>query len=137
MTLKWKDMSFRVWVEENQDVWVPDCLDHEVNDSPVTDSPVMSSPVLGSYCSEKKVGEEAQDLDGLENFKESPVNDAVYPEVDVPMHERENMHVENPLSVGNYEAAVGPHRLKVHARSDKSGVGPSGANFGVGPFFLG
>ncbi|KAM0034198.1 hypothetical protein Hdeb2414_s0016g00494731 [Helianthus debilis subsp. tardiflorus] len=32
ITLKWKNRSFRVWVEEEQEVWIPDCLGSEDDD---------------------------------------------------------------------------------------------------------
>ncbi|KAJ0763682.1 putative RNA-binding domain superfamily [Helianthus annuus] len=29
VSLKWKDRSFKIWVEEDSDEWVPDCLDRD------------------------------------------------------------------------------------------------------------
>ncbi|KAM0005293.1 putative RNA recognition motif domain, nucleotide-binding alpha-beta plait domain superfamily [Helianthus debilis subsp. tardiflorus] len=43
VSLKWKDRVFRIWVEEDSDVWVPDCLDRDdVSASDGAPSPVGS-----------------------------------------------------------------------------------------------
>ncbi|KAJ0765083.1 hypothetical protein HanPI659440_Chr08g0299451 [Helianthus annuus] len=44
--IKWKNRSYRVWVEEEQDEWIPDCLGFAEVDSPVGSSSLMSSPVV-------------------------------------------------------------------------------------------
>ncbi|KAJ0715453.1 hypothetical protein HanPI659440_Chr13g0501311 [Helianthus annuus] len=48
MALKWCDKTFRVLVEEELDVWVPDCLGGS-NSSPSCSSPLQSSPVVGDW----------------------------------------------------------------------------------------
>ncbi|KAM0026298.1 hypothetical protein Hdeb2414_s0020g00556641 [Helianthus debilis subsp. tardiflorus] len=48
VTVKWKNRSFRIWVEEELGIWVPDCLGVVVGSSPVVSSPMASSPVGGS-----------------------------------------------------------------------------------------
>ncbi|KAJ0524537.1 hypothetical protein HanHA300_Chr09g0301611 [Helianthus annuus] len=45
VSLRWKDRSFRIWVEEDSDVWVPDCLDRDVDSELVDDSSPEFSPV--------------------------------------------------------------------------------------------
>ncbi|KAJ0752768.1 putative RNA recognition motif domain, nucleotide-binding alpha-beta plait domain superfamily [Helianthus annuus] len=47
VTLGWKGRSFRIWVEEEREAWVPDCLGPVSGASPETgsDSPLMSLPV--------------------------------------------------------------------------------------------
>ncbi|KAJ0533447.1 putative RNA recognition motif domain, nucleotide-binding alpha-beta plait domain superfamily [Helianthus annuus] len=47
VTLGWKGRSFRIWVEEEREAWVPDCLGPVSGASPETgsDSPLMSFPV--------------------------------------------------------------------------------------------
>ncbi|KAM0046028.1 hypothetical protein Hdeb2414_s0009g00311041 [Helianthus debilis subsp. tardiflorus] len=69
VSLKWKDRCFRVWVEEDQDVWVPDCLEGVVGVSPVT----VSTPAADEGCSEKEEGGESHLNDELEKSKESPM----------------------------------------------------------------
>ncbi|KAM0011731.1 putative RNA recognition motif domain, nucleotide-binding alpha-beta plait domain superfamily [Helianthus debilis subsp. tardiflorus] len=45
VSLRWKDRSFRIWVEEDSDVWVPDCLDRDVDSKLVDDPSPEFSPV--------------------------------------------------------------------------------------------
>ncbi|KAF5793423.1 hypothetical protein HanRHA438_Chr09g0429491 [Helianthus annuus] len=47
VTLKWKNRCYRVMVEEEEEeVWVPDCLKSSVEVSSGEDSPLQSSPVI-------------------------------------------------------------------------------------------
>ncbi|KAF5774247.1 hypothetical protein HanXRQr2_Chr13g0598071 [Helianthus annuus] len=48
MSLVWKNKSFRIWVEEEQDAWVPDCLGNSSyqSQSSGSESPMKSSPVI-------------------------------------------------------------------------------------------
>ncbi|KAF5769690.1 hypothetical protein HanRHA438_Chr14g0661901 [Helianthus annuus] len=59
MALKWCDKTFRVLVEEELDVWVPDCLGGS-NSSPSCSSPLQSSPVVGDWVPEVEVEEGSQ-----------------------------------------------------------------------------
>ncbi|KAF5778737.1 putative RNA recognition motif domain, nucleotide-binding alpha-beta plait domain superfamily [Helianthus annuus] len=53
VTLFWNKKSYRIWVEEEHEVWVPDCL----NSSESFDSgPAMSSPVVNMDCSGSRGG---------------------------------------------------------------------------------
>ncbi|KAF5792990.1 hypothetical protein HanXRQr2_Chr09g0412281 [Helianthus annuus] len=47
VSLTWKGRSFRLWVEEEMEAWVPDCLngDYVVASDSEPDSPLKSSPV--------------------------------------------------------------------------------------------
>ncbi|KAM0072053.1 hypothetical protein Hdeb2414_s0001g00032151 [Helianthus debilis subsp. tardiflorus] len=104
VSLKWKDRNFRVWVEEDQDVWVPDCLDGEACDSPTADSPLVSSPVVGMVRSKAREGGEVQKSKGLEVVFESPVNViGVF-----PMQEEEYGHGDTHFNDVNTVKVVGP-----------------------------
>ncbi|KAJ0681873.1 putative RNA recognition motif domain, nucleotide-binding alpha-beta plait domain superfamily [Helianthus annuus] len=45
VVVRWKDRSFRILVEEELDVWVPDCLGVVVDVCPSGSSPAVASPV--------------------------------------------------------------------------------------------
>ncbi|KAJ0714939.1 hypothetical protein HanPI659440_Chr13g0495091 [Helianthus annuus] len=45
VVVRWKDRSFRILVEEELDVWVPDCIGAVVDVSPSGSSPAVASPV--------------------------------------------------------------------------------------------
>ncbi|KAF5763192.1 hypothetical protein HanXRQr2_Chr15g0677431 [Helianthus annuus] len=45
VSIRWKDRSYRIWVEEELDIWVPDCLGDKGDVSPTDSSPMASSPV--------------------------------------------------------------------------------------------
>ncbi|KAJ0779785.1 putative RNA recognition motif domain, nucleotide-binding alpha-beta plait domain superfamily [Helianthus annuus] len=64
VSVKWKNRSFRIWVEEELDVWVPDCLKGEVGESPATSSPMMSSQ-FGDQAVPGKHGEGNVEGEGL------------------------------------------------------------------------
>ncbi|MFS7910391.1 hypothetical protein Hanom_Chr02g00105791 [Helianthus anomalus] len=115
--MKCKRRSFRVWVEEEQDAWFPDCMDCMDCASPIDGSPMMSLPVVRSANSEKEEGGGSQQMDGSEDVRESPINDVGPPQVDNPMHE-ENMHEENTFFVAaNDEVDVGFPRKTVGVQS--------------------
>ncbi|KAJ0871292.1 putative RNA recognition motif domain, nucleotide-binding alpha-beta plait domain superfamily [Helianthus annuus] len=51
LSLAWKNKNYRIWVEEEQDAWVPDCLgkssylsQNSDSESPMNSSPVISRP---------------------------------------------------------------------------------------------
>ncbi|KAJ0611547.1 hypothetical protein HanHA300_Chr01g0017001 [Helianthus annuus] len=54
VTLKWKERNYRILVEEELDVWIPDCLGSMSEGSPAVSSPLASSPVV--KVTEPKVG---------------------------------------------------------------------------------
>ncbi|MFS8025762.1 hypothetical protein Hanom_Chr16g01479011 [Helianthus anomalus] len=45
--VKWKNRNFRIWVEEELDIWVPHCLEGVGGSSPAISAPTASSPVGG------------------------------------------------------------------------------------------
>ncbi|KAM0019345.1 putative RNA recognition motif domain, nucleotide-binding alpha-beta plait domain superfamily [Helianthus debilis subsp. tardiflorus] len=58
ISLKWKDRRYRVWIEEEQELWIPDCLRRASSPSssssePASSSPMASSPVVGTGDFEK------------------------------------------------------------------------------------
>ncbi|KAF5773317.1 hypothetical protein HanRHA438_Chr13g0597921 [Helianthus annuus] len=71
VTLQWKDKYFRLWVEEEQEAWVPDCLNGTIGPSFVMDSnsPAMSSPI-GRMSEEG--GEEVKESGGDTGGEKSP-----------------------------------------------------------------
>ncbi|KAM0071801.1 putative RNA recognition motif domain, nucleotide-binding alpha-beta plait domain superfamily [Helianthus debilis subsp. tardiflorus] len=74
VSLKWKDRTFRIWVEEDQDVWVPDCLNGEVPVSLTSGSPMASSLVVNVSSSEFGAGVQSQKLNGVEEGEVLPIN---------------------------------------------------------------
>ncbi|XP_022003845.1 uncharacterized protein LOC110901318 [Helianthus annuus] len=83
----WKDRSFRVWVEEEAEDWIPDCLrfgemDVDGSSSPYSDEPVAntagSSPLASSpvvECSE--MGSQGVVEGGIEGSKSEGEQEAV------------------------------------------------------------
>ncbi|KAJ0744881.1 putative RNA recognition motif domain, nucleotide-binding alpha-beta plait domain superfamily [Helianthus annuus] len=120
VTLSWKGRSFRVWVEEEHEAWVPGCLGCDSGGSPanMSGSLVMSSPI-------GNVGiKESQQVGGDGDLEKSPGLD------DVPSHadlgnlqkERENGGLGvDPRHVEGQQPVIQP-------------VGPSISVFGDGPF---
>ncbi|KAM0036810.1 hypothetical protein Hdeb2414_s0014g00430741 [Helianthus debilis subsp. tardiflorus] len=45
VSVKWKNRSFRIWVEEELDIWVLDCLEVEEGSNSATSTPLVSSQV--------------------------------------------------------------------------------------------
>ncbi|KAJ0704417.1 hypothetical protein HanPI659440_Chr14g0562471 [Helianthus annuus] len=87
VSLKWKNISFRVWVEEEQEIWVPDCLVGQDGSSSGGGSAEQSSPV-GNLGDSGGVGVEgSQKVEGWEGIDESPVEIVGIPHNDTPMHE--------------------------------------------------
>ncbi|KAF5772056.1 putative RNA recognition motif domain, nucleotide-binding alpha-beta plait domain superfamily [Helianthus annuus] len=56
VSLKWKDRSYKILVEEELDVWIPDCLGRLSSVSSGTSSPLASSPVVNMEESVKDGG---------------------------------------------------------------------------------
>ncbi|KAJ0715098.1 putative RNA recognition motif domain, nucleotide-binding alpha-beta plait domain superfamily [Helianthus annuus] len=56
ISVKWKNRSFRIWVEEELDVWIPDCLKGRDEERPASSSPMMSSQ-FGDQVAPGKHGE--------------------------------------------------------------------------------
>ncbi|KAJ0957138.1 hypothetical protein HanPSC8_Chr01g0023711 [Helianthus annuus] len=86
VTIKWKNMRFRVLVEEDQEIWVPDCIDNDNGGSLVDDSPLQSSPVCQPETSVVKEVEETQQMEESEGNEESHNHVGASPYVDSTMH---------------------------------------------------
>ncbi|MFS7996883.1 hypothetical protein Hanom_Chr12g01135141 [Helianthus anomalus] len=74
VVLKWKDKSFRVRVEEDQEVWNPDCLDHDsIVDfgDPECSSPLRSPPIAHLQVSDNDGFGEANWMDGKKGKEKS------------------------------------------------------------------
>ncbi|KAM0017372.1 hypothetical protein Hdeb2414_s0027g00687371 [Helianthus debilis subsp. tardiflorus] len=91
--VKWKNRLFRTWVEEELDVWTPDCLGVSIRAFSDVSSLMASSPVVGNSVAGNMEPEGSQkEFDGVGGGGGS-VNDAVDSHaLKVPMHEdRENV----------------------------------------------
>ncbi|KAJ0800380.1 hypothetical protein HanPI659440_Chr03g0102311 [Helianthus annuus] len=118
VSLKWKDRSFKIWVEEDSDEWVPDCLDRDDESIPEgIPSPV--DDMQGSGSGELK-GFRSSGL-GV-SVEESPNGDGTFSHMfNSPSHEeREKV------------AAEGFENNEVRSNHDEAGrlgstlVGPGG-----------
>ncbi|KAM0005149.1 putative RNA recognition motif domain, nucleotide-binding alpha-beta plait domain superfamily [Helianthus debilis subsp. tardiflorus] len=93
VTVRGKTRLYRIWVEEELDVWTPDCLGVSVRSFSDVPSPMASSPVIGnSFSGNKEPIGSQQEFEGTGGGGAS-VNDAVDSHaMEVPMHEdRENV----------------------------------------------
>ncbi|KAF5809681.1 putative RNA recognition motif domain, nucleotide-binding alpha-beta plait domain superfamily [Helianthus annuus] len=88
VSLRWNNRSFRVWVEEELEVWVPDCLASKGSDDRKS---TMSSPVVDLQSSGEMGNEGVQEkVGGEEDGGTLGVNSSHA--VPFPMHEvRENV----------------------------------------------
>ncbi|KAM0065369.1 hypothetical protein Hdeb2414_s0003g00114021 [Helianthus debilis subsp. tardiflorus] len=77
VSLRWKDKIFRIWVDEDLEDWVPDCLVVEVDDNLESDSSVAFSPVVGAAIPDEKEDGGTRKTDGLEEIRKSLFNDGV------------------------------------------------------------
>ncbi|MFS7905684.1 hypothetical protein Hanom_Chr01g00050581 [Helianthus anomalus] len=136
VNLKWKDRLYRVWVEEEQEVWVPDCLGSLDDDSGDGSSSFRSAPVAGQGS---VVGEEVKKSSQRkisEGFEGSHECGGSFPNADSPMHEG----YVNPVGGGGgLEDNVGPPMGLHGDQSFQSEVGLNGADFrsGPAPFIIG
>ncbi|KAM0054849.1 hypothetical protein Hdeb2414_s0006g00199421 [Helianthus debilis subsp. tardiflorus] len=64
VALKWKDRCYRVWVEEDKDDWIPDCLGRPVSVAFSDLSSMQSSPVGNPQVDRNLVNEGSGKLDG-------------------------------------------------------------------------
>ncbi|KAJ0788214.1 putative RNA recognition motif domain, nucleotide-binding alpha-beta plait domain superfamily [Helianthus annuus] len=63
IVLKWKDRSYRVWVEEEEGAWVPDFLERSESTSSGDASPLQSSPVVQVPVEPDDGNEEAREME--------------------------------------------------------------------------
>ncbi|KAJ0661055.1 hypothetical protein HanOQP8_Chr14g0544461 [Helianthus annuus] len=73
VTLKWKERNYRIMVEEELDVWIPDCLGRMAEGSSAMSSSMASSPVVkvpepevggGIFREDEEAGEESGSAKG-------------------------------------------------------------------------
>ncbi|MFS7934823.1 hypothetical protein Hanom_Chr05g00396201 [Helianthus anomalus] len=121
VTLKWKDRSFRVWVEEEQEVWIPDCLGSEDFEFGEDGSLLHSSPV----CRLVIFG--GEEVDGTFQSNESPVIEESLVGKGGSSHADSPMHVAgvNHNSGGMFEEDVGLPRDPPPLQSNLPVVGQS------------
>ncbi|KAF5778714.1 putative RNA recognition motif domain, nucleotide-binding alpha-beta plait domain superfamily [Helianthus annuus] len=133
VSLKWKDRVFRIWVDEDNEDWVPDCLDYEDTGIPESDSSLASSPVAGEVYSVEEEDGGTRKMDGLEECRKSPLIDGVQSEGLSPMP----VHAENSGYIPVNEAAAGPPISGTNVNIPSASVGPSVFACGNGPSPLG
>ncbi|KAJ0557817.1 putative RNA recognition motif domain, nucleotide-binding alpha-beta plait domain superfamily [Helianthus annuus] len=132
VNLKWKYRCFRVWVEEDQEIWEPDCLVKEIGDSSEGGSELQSSPV-GILASPGVVGAEGSEkADSRGVLEESPLGNFGVPHNEVPMHE-DHACPGGGCTSGN----VGPDREMGGFSSAVPEVGSRAGDQESGPSFFG
>ncbi|KAF5804762.1 hypothetical protein HanRHA438_Chr05g0210711 [Helianthus annuus] len=92
VTIKWKSRLYRIRVEEELDVWNPDCLGVPVRSFSDTPSPMMSSPVIGHASSgSKELNGQQQECESTGGGGVSVAEEVDSHAMEIPMHgEREN-----------------------------------------------
>ncbi|KAM0063519.1 hypothetical protein Hdeb2414_s0003g00091841 [Helianthus debilis subsp. tardiflorus] len=105
VNLKWKDRCFRVWVEEDQEIWEPDCLAKDIGVSSEEGSKLQLS-LVGNFDSPGEAGVEGSEkVEGRGDMEGSPLVNVGVSHNEVPMHE------EYAFPVGGCTSAeVGPDR---------------------------
>ncbi|MFS7961881.1 putative RNA recognition motif domain, nucleotide-binding alpha-beta plait domain superfamily [Helianthus anomalus] len=71
ITLKWKNRCYRVWVEEEEDDFLPDCIQRIHGVSLNGDSPMNSSPVHHVPINQNGESEESRQVDSQEEGEKS------------------------------------------------------------------
>ncbi|KAJ0753161.1 hypothetical protein HanPI659440_Chr09g0332631 [Helianthus annuus] len=92
VTIKWKSRLYRIRVEEELDIWNPDCLGVPVRSFSDAPSPMMSSPVIGNASSGSKDSNGPQQECERAGGGGGSVNEEIDSHaMEIPMHEeREN-----------------------------------------------
>ncbi|MFS7927812.1 putative RNA recognition motif domain, nucleotide-binding alpha-beta plait domain superfamily [Helianthus anomalus] len=128
VTLRWKDRAFRVWVEEDSDVWIPDCVDKDVDSDGVEISTPEVSPVVDS-------GSGSGEMEGLQSSEfdvsaeETPINVGPIPQTFMSPSRVEREKVAADF----FENAEDTSGNDVPSRLGSSLVGPGGnGGFEVG-----
>ncbi|KAF5784274.1 hypothetical protein HanXRQr2_Chr11g0517601 [Helianthus annuus] len=135
VSLRWKDRIFRIWVDEELEDWVPDCLDCKSVGNSESESAMASSPVVGVVNSgeEEFVGSQKSEGSELEELRKSLFNVGNHPEVNPPMQ----MHAENCEYSNIDGAAADPTKLNQNVGNSSDSVGPFDFACGSGPFPFG
>ncbi|KAF5793149.1 hypothetical protein HanRHA438_Chr09g0426451 [Helianthus annuus] len=76
VALKWKDRCYRVWVEEDKDDWIPDCLGRSESVAFSDTSPMQSSPVGIPEAGRNSDIEGSGKLDGRSSDNEGSVSES-------------------------------------------------------------
>ncbi|KAF5820625.1 putative RNA recognition motif domain, nucleotide-binding alpha-beta plait domain superfamily [Helianthus annuus] len=84
VSLKWTNKVFRIWVVEELNDWVPECLDFEVDGGPASESTLVSSPVVDPVTSGEEGVEGSQKMEGLKEFKSLLIMMAFSPRLSPP-----------------------------------------------------
>ncbi|KAM0049625.1 putative RNA recognition motif domain, nucleotide-binding alpha-beta plait domain superfamily [Helianthus debilis subsp. tardiflorus] len=71
VALKWKDRCYRVWVEEETEEFIPDCLQRSIEDPMVEESPLKSSPIAQVPVNRSFRSEGSRQVDGQDGGDES------------------------------------------------------------------
>ncbi|KAJ0576315.1 putative RNA recognition motif domain, nucleotide-binding alpha-beta plait domain superfamily [Helianthus annuus] len=100
VSLQWRNRSFRIWVEEDPVVWVPDCLARddgsELEDFPTSEAVPLDS-MEGSGIGEKETGDPA----GMGGVAEES------PTFNVPFSQANNVPVHEEREFGGLESCMG------------------------------
>ncbi|KAF5762238.1 hypothetical protein HanXRQr2_Chr16g0774401 [Helianthus annuus] len=125
VTVRWKSRLYRIWVEEELDVWNPDCLGVPVRSMSDTSSPMMSSPVIGNaFSGSKDPKGPQQECEGVGGGVDS-VNEAeVSHAMEIPMHGESEKDGASEKEVGGRKTVELEGNPKV-----VDSVGPGFGNF--------
>ncbi|KAL9999338.1 putative RNA recognition motif domain, nucleotide-binding alpha-beta plait domain superfamily [Helianthus debilis subsp. tardiflorus] len=146
ISINWKNRVYRVWVEEDRNDWIPDCLSSDGSWKSEDESPALSSPVVEADISGGMGNVEAVHGDSGMEAGGSPGTNGYVPYADSPtMHEeREYDGVINGAKVINglvsgegtsiFSKEVGPkmgscfvsgsgERVRKPTRSSRVGLG--------------
>ncbi|KAJ0612142.1 hypothetical protein HanHA300_Chr01g0023791 [Helianthus annuus] len=129
LSLVWKNKNYRIWVEEEQDAWVPDCLGKSsyLSQNSGSESPMNSSPVISRPEPVIMREDEPVQLGKMGGDGKTPVDDGYgssHANLDALHEERESDGVgsrSKKLGGGSY-----PH--KQHAPQNKEGGGQQVSN---------
>ncbi|KAJ0530805.1 hypothetical protein HanOQP8_Chr10g0374831 [Helianthus annuus] len=118
--VKWKDKSFRIWVEEDPVEWVPDCFSRVSDSDSEAASASESTPVEGMQVSEDEEFVAAQGAGGGGEDEKSPEFTGSCSKADPP-----NVHGENSFRAHNNDegregSLLGSQGFQLGSR----GVGP-------------
>ncbi|KAM0017660.1 hypothetical protein Hdeb2414_s0027g00690551 [Helianthus debilis subsp. tardiflorus] len=97
VSLRWRDRTFRVWVEEDQEIWVPDCFGRDDCSELLNMKSSETTPDVDMQDSGTGEKEENQPSDAGGEAEEPQAPNVTFPHVDLsPGHvEREKGGAEN------------------------------------------
>ncbi|KAJ0659746.1 putative RNA recognition motif domain, nucleotide-binding alpha-beta plait domain superfamily [Helianthus annuus] len=127
VSLRWKNRTYRIWVDEDQDAWVPECLVRKDWVPPGGDTLLRSPPEFGAVNSGEEEVDWSRKLVEEGESKQCSVNVDSPPENVCPMQEG-YVHEDLIPNAGNndtVEPAVDPSRKEKVGGSMLHEVGPS------------